>query len=85
MSLYREQGLHFDYLCMGLGTANSKYWIISACRRPEKDVVITLAPAPWIKTVTALADERFHFSSPGRGILFTSPVGRERAGAPGAV
>ena len=22
VSLYREQRLHFDYLCMGLGTAN---------------------------------------------------------------
>ncbi|WP_418973375.1 transcriptional regulator [Allofournierella sp.] len=74
VSLYRGQGLHFDYLCMGLGTANSKILDYFGLSETEKDVVITLAPAPRIKSVIETADARFHFSSPGRGILFTVPL-----------
>lgn len=45
VSLYREQRLHFDYLCMGLGTANSKILDYFGLSETEKDVVITLVPA----------------------------------------
>ena len=44
VSLYREQRLHFDYLCMGLGTANSKILDYFGLSETEKDVVITLVP-----------------------------------------
>lgn len=74
VSLYRAQHLHFDYLCMGLGTANSTILDYFGLSETEKDVVITLAPAPQVKSVIRLADERFRFSSPGRGILFTVPL-----------
>ena len=74
VSLYRAQHLHFDYLCMGLGTANSTILDYFGLSETEKDVVITLAPAPQVNSVIRLADERFRFSSPGRGILFTVPL-----------
>lgn len=74
VSLYRAQGLHFDYLFMGLGTANSKILDYFGLSETEKDVVITLVPAPKIGQVIRLADERFHFDRPGRGILFTVPL-----------
>ncbi len=74
VSLYRSQRLHFDYLCMGLGTANSKILDYFGLSETEKDVVITLAPTYKLAKIIHLADERFHFSSPGRGILFTVPL-----------
>ena len=74
VSLYREQRLHFDYLCMGLGTANSKILDYFGLSETEKDVVITLVPAHRVRRVMELANQRFDFSSPGRGILFTVPL-----------
>lgn len=75
VSLYRAQRLHFDYLCMGLGTASSQILDYFGLAETAKDVVITLVPTPKIKRIIALADERFRFSRPGRGILFTVPLG----------
>lgn len=74
VTLYRAEGLHFDYLCMGRGTANSQILDYFGLSETEKDVVITLVPAPRVKHIMRLADERFRFSSPGRGILFTVPL-----------
>lgn len=74
VSLYRAQGLLFDYLCMGLGTANSKILDYFGLSETEKDVAITLVPASRVREVIRLADERFHFDRPGRGILFTVPL-----------
>lgn len=74
VTLYRAEGLHFDYLCMARGTANSQILDYFGLSETEKDVVITLVPAPRVKHIMRLADERFRFSSPGRGILFTVPL-----------
>lgn len=82
VSLYRAQGLHFDYLCMGLGTANSKILDYFGLSETEKDVVITLIPVPKVGEIIRLADERFHFDRPGRGIVFTVPLSGVSAQAP---
>lgn len=74
VSLYRSQGLGFDYLCMGFGTANSKILDYFGLSETEKDVVITLTPVHKTKDVIRLADERFHFDRPGKGIVFTVPL-----------
>lgn len=74
VSLYRAQGLHFDYLLMGLGTANSVILDYFGLSETEKDVVITLVPGRQAARILRAADERFRFSSPGRGILFTVPL-----------
>lgn len=73
-SLYRAQGLHFDYVCMGLGTANSRILDYFGLSETEKDVIITMVSAGRAPRVMRAADERFRFSSPGRGILFTVPL-----------
>ena len=74
VNIYRSHGLHFDYLCMGLGTANSKILDYFGLSETEKDVVLTLVPAPKTQAVIRELDRRFHLSHPGRGILFTIPL-----------
>jgi nitrogen regulatory protein PII len=74
VSLYRAQRLHFDYLCMGRGTATSVILDYFGLSETEKDVVITLVPDRRVETVIRLADEKFRFSSPGQGIVFTVPL-----------
>ena len=74
VSLYRAQRLHFDYLCMGRGTATSVILDYFGLSETEKDVVITLVPDRRAETVIRLADEKFRFSSPGQGIVFTVPL-----------
>lgn len=74
VGLYRAQRLHFDYLCIGHGTATSVILDYFGLSETEKDVVITLVPSFRLKEVIRLADEKFRFSSPGRGILFTVPL-----------
>lgn len=72
--LFQQEGLYFDFLCMGRGTANSQILDYFGLSETEKDVVLTLVPAPRVNEVIRLADERFHFDRPGRGILFTVPL-----------
>lgn len=71
VDIYRSNGLHFDYLCMGLGTANSQILDYFGLSETEKDVVFTLTPASRVRELMRLVDERFHLSSPGRGIIFS--------------
>ncbi len=74
VDLYRAHALHFEYLCMGLGTATSKTLDYFGLSETEKDVVLTLIPTPKVAQVTGLANEKFGLSRPGRGILFTIPL-----------
>lgn len=74
VDLYRAHGLHFEYLCMGLGTATSKTLDYFGLAETEKDVVLTLIPSPKVPEVIGLANQKFGLSQPGRGILFTIPL-----------
>ena len=74
VNLYRAHALHFEYLCMGLGTANSKTLDYFGLAETEKDVVLTLIPAPKVRRIIELSDQKFGLSRPGHGILFTIPL-----------
>ena len=74
VDLYRAHGLHFEYLCMGLGTATSKTLDYFGLAETEKDVILTLIPEPKIEEVIYLANEKFNLAKPGQGILFTIPL-----------
>ena len=74
VDIYRSHGLHFDDLCMGFGTANSQILDYFGLSETEKDVVFTLAPASKVRYLIEKVDERFHLSSPGRGIVFSLPL-----------
>lgn len=72
--LYRSNGLHFECLCMGQGTASSMMLDYLGLAETEKDVVLTLIPAPAVPRVIQDADEKFGLARPGHGILFTVPL-----------
>ena len=74
VNLYRAHALHFEYLCMGLGTAKSKTLDYFGLAETEKDVVLTLIPAPKVRRIIELSDQKFGLSRPGHGILFTIPL-----------
>ncbi len=72
--LYRAHALRFEYLIMGLGTASSIILDYFGLAETEKDVVLTLIPAPKVDQVIAQANRAFGLSRPGHGILFTVPL-----------
>ena len=82
VSLFRAHHLHFDYLCMGLGTASSRILDYFGLAETEKDVVFTLVPAPRAAGLLRLAAEKFQIHRPGRGILFTVPLAAVSAQVP---
>jgi len=82
VDIYRARNMHFDYLCMGLGTANSKILDYFGLSETEKDVVITLAPQCRMRELMEAMDRKFQLDRPGRGILFTCPLSGVSAQVP---
>ena len=82
VSLFRAHHLHFDYLCMGLGTASSRILDYFGRSETEKDVVFTLVPEPCVGKILRLTAEKFQIHRPGQGILFTVPLSAVSAQVP---
>ena len=82
VDLYRSEHLYFDYLCMGLGTANSVILDYFGLSETEKDLVLTLVPVSRVPDIIHKSDQKFHLSHPGRGILFTVPLSGVSGPAP---
>lgn len=74
VEIYRAQGLPLDYLCPGMGTANSRLLDYFGLAQTQKDVVLSFAPARRVRAVMEAVNARFDLSSPGRGILFSCPL-----------
>lgn len=72
--LYRAENLHFDYICLGHGTANSEILDLLGLGETDKDVVIALAPHLTLPRLLRKARERLMLDVPGMGILFTVPL-----------
>ena len=82
VSLFRAHHLHFDYLCMGLGTASSRILDYFGRSETEKDVVFTLVPEPCVGKILRLTAEKFQIHRPGQGILVTVPLSAVSAQVP---
>ncbi|MCI8622904.1 MAG: transcriptional regulator [Provencibacterium sp.] len=74
VDLYRSEQLHFNYNCLGLGTANSEILDYLGIGETEKDVVFTMIPAFRVKPLIRKASDQFQLHNPGKGILFTIPL-----------
>jgi len=74
VDIYRQERLHFEYLCMGMGTASSQILDYFGLAEVEKDVVLTLVPKFKVPSVIAKTNEALNLKKPGRGILFTIPL-----------
>lgn len=79
---FKSMKLHYDFICLGAGTANSEildYW---GLEKTQKDIVITMAPSSKIPVLLRGVNERFQLASPGKGIVFTIPLSSVSARIP---
>lgn len=71
---YKRCGLHYDFICLGAGTANSEILDYLGLETNEKDILITMAPVAKIPAVLDGVAAEFRLDSPGNGIVFTVPL-----------
>lgn len=81
VELYQQKHLHFHFASLGHGTANSLILDYLGLGETEKDIVLTIIPAPMVHTVLSEAEERFQLQQPGKGIVFSMPL----SGVSGAI
>lgn len=74
VDLYRLEDMHFDFACLGFGTASSHILNFFGLDETEKDVVLTTVPASRIPDLMRKVDLKFRMRRPGNGILFTLPL-----------
>lgn len=74
VDFYKRSNLHYDFICLGLGTATSEILDYLGLEETEKDIVITMAPERKIPAVLKGVTENFQLKKPGRGIVFTIPL-----------
>lgn len=74
VDFYKTMGLHYDFICLAQGTANSEILDYLGLEEVDKDLIVTMSPASKIPAVLQKANEKFRLSSPGRGIIFTIPL-----------
>lgn len=71
---YKRNKLHYDYICLGKGTATSEILDFFGLESTEKDIVLTPAPMSKIPEVLSGLSHEFNLKSPGMGIAFTVPL-----------
>lgn len=79
---YKRNQLHYDFICLGVGTATSDILDYLGLEETEKDVVLTMAPESKIPSVLKGITNHFHLTKPGKGIVFTIPLSSVSARVP---
>jgi hypothetical protein len=74
VDLYRNHHLHFDFACLGAGTASSKILNYFGLDETLKELVWTLAPESRIPRLLGKVRRVLDLDTPGKGILFTIPL-----------
>ncbi len=74
VDFYKKNNLHYDFICLGTGTANSEILDYLGLETNEKDVVITMIPTSKIPEVINGVTEEFKLKFPGKGLVFTVPL-----------
>lgn len=74
VDLYRNHHLHFDFACLGAGTASSKILNYFGLDETLKELVWTLAPESRIPRLLGEVRRVLDLDTPGKGILFTIPL-----------
>lgn len=82
VSFFRSHKLHYDFICLGQGTADSEVLDVLGLEDKEKDVVLTMAPVSKIPMLLTKAAQTFRFAAPGQGIIFTLPLSSVSARIP---
>lgn len=71
VDFYKEMGLHYDFICLGMGTASSEILDCLGLEKTDKDIVISMVPETEAAPALAGACEKFRLKEPGGGIVFT--------------
>lgn len=74
VDLYRAHHLHFDFACLGAGTASSKILNYFGLDETAKELVWTLSPVSRIPGLLPEIRRVLDLDTPGKGILFTIPL-----------
>ena len=74
VDLYRKHHLHFDFACLGAGTASSRILNFFGLDETAKELVWTLSPESRIPALLPEARRVLELDTPGKGILFTIPI-----------
>ena len=69
VDLYRKHHLHFDFACLGAGTASSKILNYFGLDETAKELVWTLSPASRIPRILPEARRVLDLDTPGKGIF----------------
>lgn len=74
VDLFRSHHLHFDFACLGSGTASSIILSYFGLDETAKELVWTLSPCRRVPAVLREAKTRLKLEKPGSGILFSIPL-----------
>ncbi len=74
VDLYRAHHLHFDFACLGAGTASSKILNYFGLDETAKELVWTLSPVSRLPRLLPEIRRVLDLDTPGKGILFTIPL-----------
>lgn len=74
VDFYKKNNLHYDFICLGAGTANSEILDYLGLETNEKDIVITMIPSAKIPEIIKGVTEEFKLDFPGKGLVFTVPL-----------
>ena len=82
VNYYKRNKLHYDFICLGMGTATSEILDYLGLEETEKDVVLTMAPSSKIPSVLKGITNSFQLDKPGKGIVFTISLSSVSARVP---
>lgn len=74
VDFYKRHNLHYDFICLGTGTANSEILDYLGLETNEKDIVITMLPSVKIPEIINGVTDEFKLQFPGKGLVFTIPL-----------
>ena len=72
--LFRSHHLHFDFACLGAGTASSRILNYFGLDETAKELVWTLSPQSRVPRLLEEAHRALELFRPGKGILFSVPL-----------
>lgn len=78
----KQNQLHYDFICLGMGTATSEMLDYLGLEDTKKDIVISMAPAIKIPAILKGITKKFRLDKPGNGIVFTIPLSSISARVP---
>ena len=74
VDLFRNFHLHFDFACLGAGTASSRILNYFGLDETAKELVWTLAPESRLRALLPRARQVLDLDTRGKGVLFTLPL-----------